>query len=58
MKAGTYGVGLKEHNADYLSDILYMHPVFGITAVNVAPEFGVNSIKKSIERYVNCFNLL
>jgi D-tagatose-1,6-bisphosphate aldolase subunit GatZ/KbaZ len=42
MKAGTYGVGLKEHNADYLSDfILYMHPVLGITAANVAPEFGV-----------------
>jgi hypothetical protein len=35
-------IGLKEHNGDYLSDIvLYMHPLLGILAVNVAPEFGV-----------------
>lgn len=41
-EARKYGVGLKEHNADYLSDfILYMHPILGITAANVAPEFGV-----------------
>jgi len=40
--ARAYGVGVKEHNADYLSDeILYMHPYLGITAANVAPEFGV-----------------
>lgn len=41
-EAREYGVGLKEHNGDYLSDfILYIHPVLGITAANVAPEFGV-----------------
>jgi tagatose-1,6-bisphosphate aldolase non-catalytic subunit AgaZ/GatZ len=41
-KAREYGVGLKEHNGDYLSDrILTMHPAIGITAVNVAPEYGV-----------------
>lgn len=41
-EARKYGVGLKEHNADYLSDfILYLHPVLGIPAANVAPEFGV-----------------
>ena len=34
--------GLKEHNADYLDDsILLQHPPLGITAANVAPEFGV-----------------
>ena len=41
-KAASFGVGLKEHNSDYLPDAaLYMHPVVGITAANVAPEFGV-----------------
>lgn len=40
--AKKYSVGLKEHNGDYLSEkILYMHPLLGITATNVAPEFGV-----------------
>jgi len=40
--AKKYGVGLKEHNADYLSDaILLMHPSLGVTAANVAPEYGV-----------------
>lgn len=35
------GLGFKEHNADYLSDdILAEHPGLGITAANVAPEFG------------------
>jgi D-tagatose-1,6-bisphosphate aldolase subunit GatZ/KbaZ len=39
--ARRYGVGFKEHNADYLSDdILSAHPMLGITAANVAPEFG------------------
>ena len=37
-----YGVFLKEHNADYLSDeALAWHPRFGVHAANVAPEFGV-----------------
>ena len=35
------GLGFKEHNADYLSpDILAAHPDLGVTAANVAPEFG------------------
>jgi tagatose-1,6-bisphosphate aldolase non-catalytic subunit AgaZ/GatZ len=35
------GLGFKEHNADYLSqDILAAHPELGVTAANVAPEFG------------------
>lgn len=37
-----YGIKIKEHNADYLSDnSLIIHPEIGIHAVNVAPEFGV-----------------
>lgn len=36
-----YGVGLKEHNGDYLPDeILLKHPGLGITAMNVAPAYG------------------
>lgn len=39
--AKKYGVGLKEHNGDYLDDsILLRHPTLGITAMNVAPEYG------------------
>jgi D-tagatose-1,6-bisphosphate aldolase subunit GatZ/KbaZ len=39
--AKKYGVGLKEHNGDYLDDaILLEHPALGITAMNVAPEYG------------------
>ena len=38
----NYGVWLKEHNADYLSDVaLAWHRRFGIHAANIAPEFGV-----------------
>jgi len=37
-----YGMGFKEHNADYLEEgLLGAHPEIGITAANVAPEFGV-----------------
>ncbi len=37
-----YGILMKEHNADYLSnDALRWHPRLGIHASNVAPEFGV-----------------
>jgi tagatose-1,6-bisphosphate aldolase non-catalytic subunit AgaZ/GatZ len=40
--ASKYGLGFKEHNADYLPyEQLSMHPELGITAANVAPEFGV-----------------
>lgn len=39
--AKKYHVGLKEHNGDYLDEaILLEHPALGITAMNVAPEFG------------------
>ena len=39
--AKKYGVGLKEHNGDYLDEaILLKHQALGITAMNVAPEFG------------------
>jgi hypothetical protein len=37
-----YGIFMKEHNTDYLSDAaLKWHPRLGIHAANVAPEFGV-----------------
>ena len=37
-----YGVFMKAHNTDYLSDeALQWHPRLGIHAANVAPEFGV-----------------
>ena len=40
--ARVHGVGLKEHNCDYQTDfILNIHPALGITASNVAPEYGV-----------------
>jgi hypothetical protein len=36
------GIWLKEHNADYLSDMaISWHTRYGIHATNVAPEFGV-----------------
>jgi tagatose-1,6-bisphosphate aldolase non-catalytic subunit AgaZ/GatZ len=39
---GRYGLLMKEHNTDYLSDeALQWHPRLGIHAANVAPEFGV-----------------
>jgi len=44
--ARAAGLGLKEHNADYLPDqVLAAHPGLGITAANVAPEFGVAESK-------------
>jgi hypothetical protein len=45
-----YGVWLKEHNADYLSDCnLELHPQIGIHSINVAPEFGVVETKRFLE---------
>lgn len=39
--AKKYNVGLKEHNGDYLKEqILLLHPAIGVTATNVAPEYG------------------
>lgn len=41
-----YGIKLKEHNTDYLSDeALMMRPWLGIHASNVAPEYGVAESK-------------
>lgn len=56
-----YGIWMKEHNADYLSDeSLKWHPLLGIHAVNVAPEFGVEETRKFIEilKYYNLKNQL
>ena len=45
-----YGTGLKEHNGDYLSNaILLEHPVFGLSAMNVAPEFGLVETEALLE---------
>lgn len=44
-----YGVFMKAHNCDYLSDdALQWHPRIGIHAANVAPEFGVAETKAFI----------
>lgn len=41
-----YGILMKEHNTDYLSDeALQWHPRLGIHAANVAPEFGVTETR-------------
>jgi len=48
--AARHGVGVKEHNGDYLSDkILLEHPVLDVTAMNVAPEFGVVETRAYLE---------
>ncbi len=48
--AAKYGLGFKEHNADYLPDfILKQHRSWGITACNVAPEFGVAETKACLD---------
>jgi hypothetical protein len=40
--AARFGVGLKEHNGDYLSAAsCRLHPDLGVTGMNVAPEFGL-----------------
>ena len=44
-----YGILLKQHNTDYLSDeSLQWHPRLGIHSANVAPEFGVAETKALI----------
>lgn len=46
---GRYGIFMKEHNADYLSDeALQWHPRLGIHAANVAPEFGITETRALI----------
>lgn len=48
--AKKYGVGLKEHNGDYLSeDKLLAHLPLGITAMNVAPAFGTIETRALLE---------
>lgn len=45
-----YGTGLKEHNGDYLANaILLEHPVIGLDAMNVAPEFGLVETEALLE---------
>ena len=40
--AARFGVGLKEHNGDYLGAAsCRVHPELGVTGMNVAPEFGL-----------------
>ena len=47
---GRYGILMKEHNADYLSDEAQQwHPRLGIHAANVAPEFGVTESRALVE---------
>lgn len=44
--AARYGVGLKEHNADYLDDVtLLEHLPSHVTASNVAPQYGTEETR-------------
>lgn len=44
--AKEYGVGLKEHNGDYLDDVtLLEHIPSAITATNVAPQYGTEETR-------------
>ena len=44
--AAEYGVGLKEHNCDYLDDAtMLIHAAAGVTASNVAPQFGTEETR-------------
>jgi len=48
--AREFGMGFKEHNADYLPDgILEFHPTFGITAANVGPCFATTQTKELLK---------
>lgn len=48
--AEKHGMGLKEHNGDYLSDVtLLKHPALNITAMNVAPEYGTIETRAYLE---------
>ena len=43
-------VGIKQHNSDYLSDSLLLYlPYLGVTAANIAPEFGVVETRAYLE---------
>lgn len=62
--AYNYGVGVKEHNGDYMPyEDLVKHLPARVTSTNVAPEFGnveTQAIKKlaDLERYANKKNLI
>lgn len=62
--ASSYGVGVKEHNGDYMPyDDLIKHLPARVTATNVAPEFGnveTLAIKKlvDLEKFANEKNLI
>ncbi|REJ31219.1 class II D-tagatose-bisphosphate aldolase non-catalytic subunit [Caldibacillus debilis] len=44
--AKKYGVGLKEHNGDYLDDVILLaHIPSQITATNVAPQYGTEETR-------------
>jgi len=46
IMAREYGVGLKEHNADYLDDVtLLEHIPAHVTASNVAPQYGTEETR-------------
>ena len=46
VMAKKYGVGLKEHNGDYLDDkTLLLHLPSGVTAINVAPQYGTEETR-------------
>ena len=48
--AKKYGVGLKEHNGDYLDDVsLLEHIPSNITATNVAPQYGTEETRAYIK---------
>lgn len=49
-----HGIGLKEHNTDYLSiNELSMHPKILLTAANVAPEFAITETQALLELSYN-----
>lgn len=62
--AKKYGVGLKEHNGDYLDDVtLLEHIPSEITAVNVAPQYGTEETRAylklaSLEQRLTRFGLI
>lgn len=50
QNALKHNVGVKEHNGDYLADkVILEHPYLGVTAMNVAPEFGVVETRAYLE---------
>lgn len=62
--AKQFGVGLKEHNGDYLDDItLLEHVPAEVTAINVAPQYGTEETRAylklaELEQRLTNYNLL